>query len=177
MDAEHFWKMVDRSGECWIWTGAKVGNGYGKVYFGGKTCRAHRISWELTHGPIAPNLVVLHLCDNPPCVRPDHLTLGTIQENNDDKKWKGRQAKGDATGSRLYPGNLPHGDAHYSHIKPELVLRGERHGMAKLTEDQVRQIRVLHKNGIGRKELCAMFGVSTHVIWQVQSGRSWTHVR
>jgi hypothetical protein len=79
---EHrFWSRVDRSAGCWEWQGARNGAGYGVVSRDGRDHGAHRVAWELTHGPIPDGLFALHHCDNPPCVRPEHLYLGTAGDN------------------------------------------------------------------------------------------------
>jgi hypothetical protein len=101
---------------CWTWKGYKRPGGYGEAYFGKNPNRvrvlAHRAMFEAFNGPITdPSMCVCHRCDNPRCVRPDHLFLGTHADNNADRNAKGRQA------------------------------RGERNGPAKLTEAQVRTIR------------------------------------
>lgn len=79
------------SGACWIWTGPTNNHGYGR--FGGSRY-AHRVSYQLAHGPIPPGMVVLHRCDNPPCVNPDHLSLGTQRDNVRDMVTKGRHNPG-----------------------------------------------------------------------------------
>jgi hypothetical protein len=78
-----FWTNVDKSGECWTWTGSlsRGTSGYGSANAPGRRVHAHRLSWELANGPVPDGLWVLHHCDNPPCVRPDHLHLGTQSEN------------------------------------------------------------------------------------------------
>lgn len=94
---ERFWRHVTISPACWEWNGTKYKQGYGKTWTSGKnpkTLSAHRVSWELHNGPIPQGIDVLHSCDNPPCVKPDHLFLGNDQDNADDKVRKGRQAKG-----------------------------------------------------------------------------------
>jgi excisionase family DNA binding protein len=90
-----FWRYVEKSDGCWQWTGAANPKGYGNIGRGKGlgTAKAHRVSWELHFGPIPPGLYVCHACDNPPCVRPDHLFLGTAQDNNNDKIAKGRDRK------------------------------------------------------------------------------------
>lgn len=142
-----FWSKVDKRGpdECWMWTCHTNKQGYGSVSIQGRLTRAHRYSFALAHGPIAPNLCVCHRCDNPPCVNPAHLFLGTIAENNADKAAKGRQAAGISS------------------------------GRAKLTDDDVREIRAAFRPGIG-VVLGRRYGVSASVIKAVSSGTTWRHV-
>lgn len=93
---KRFWERVDRSpgygpkGDCWLWIGSRSGTGYGRVL----RISAHRRSWIIHNGPVADGLCVLHKCDNPPCVRPDHLFLGTNRDNNIDMVSKGRVRNG-----------------------------------------------------------------------------------
>lgn len=97
--ADRFWEHVDRRGpdECWPWIGAKRFFGYGAFNIGKKKAKgAHRVAWELTNGPIPDGLQALHRCDNPPCVNPAHLFLGTPRDNMRDAQAKGRTMRGDA---------------------------------------------------------------------------------
>jgi len=89
---DRFWKKVAiiPFHECWEWTGFKRDTGYGHINIDGFMMRAHRFSWTINYGPIPEGLLVCHKCDNPGCVRPDHLFLGTIQDNMTDKKIKKR---------------------------------------------------------------------------------------
>lgn len=89
--AKKFWANVDKSGECWRWLGTPLlTGGYGRLRVDGKATKAHRRAYELAVGPIPAGLFVLHRCDNPICVRPDHLWLGTAADNNADMMRKGR---------------------------------------------------------------------------------------
>ena len=136
---------------CWLWTGTKTKSGYGVLAHRRVAYYAHRLAWERRYGPIKNFLHVLHRCDAPNCVNPEHLFLGTQRDNNDDKIRKGR-ARG---------GSMP----------------GEIHPMAKLTEEQVLEIRGLYKGGyVTQIELGAMYGVSQPAISAIIVGRAWGHI-
>ncbi len=147
-----FWERVQKTDGCWLWTGAKNGGGYGVFHLGrqdGKQLRAgaHRYSYALHNGPIPAGMDVLHKCDNPACVNPDHLFLGTQADNDADRNAKGRQAK------------------------------GARMGAAKLTEGQVLAIRRAYADGRAKlKKLAAEYGVSAMQIWRVVSRQQWTYL-
>jgi hypothetical protein len=85
-----FWEKVLKTDGCWVWIAARNPLGYGLASVESRTIKAYRVSWELSNGPIPKGLCVLHRCDNPPCVNPDHLFLGTIRDNNIDRQRKGR---------------------------------------------------------------------------------------
>jgi hypothetical protein len=89
---DRFWAKVLKTDDCWLWTGAlsRRNCGYGRLRFKGRMVAAHRLSWQLTQGQIPRGLHVLHLCDEPQCVNPSHLFLGTQSENNRDMAEKGR---------------------------------------------------------------------------------------
>src|SRR3990167_2413835 len=90
---DRFWKKVNKGPKCWEWVGARLGHGYGYFWFNSKNVLAHRFSWKLSYGNIGWKFV-LHKCDNPPCVRPVHLKLGTHLDNMADvragnrRNWK-----------------------------------------------------------------------------------------
>lgn len=93
---ERFWSKVEKSSGCWKWLGALHSGGYGLFRYLGKTVRAHRFVWEAIYGPIPPRKHVLHKCDNPDCVNPEHLFIGTAEDNAKDAVSKGR-----ASGQKL----------------------------------------------------------------------------
>ena len=88
---DRFWSRVEKAPDCWIWLGTRGHFGHGELVNNGKIERAHRLSWELHNGPIPDGLHVLHKCDNPPCVNPDHLYLGDNTANMRDRDARGRQ--------------------------------------------------------------------------------------
>ena len=94
---------VVREGECHVWTGAFWSNGYGRIYYEGRDCRAHRLSWEIANERRVPDdMFVLHQCDNPACVNPKHLRVGTHSDNMRDRSRRGRHPVGhQASQSRL----------------------------------------------------------------------------
>lgn len=85
-----FWSKVDTSGDCWLWTSTKYPNGRGQFKVANKNLKAYRVAYELEYGPIPEGLQVLHHCDNPSCVRPAHLFVGTCADNQADMTRKGR---------------------------------------------------------------------------------------
>lgn len=124
--------------------------GTGQLSIGNTSVHAPRFSWELHNGPIPDGLYVLHRCDNPPCVNPKHLFLGTADDNSKDMISKDRQAK------------------------------GEDHGQAVLTEDKVRLIRKLyrwHDRQYGSYGLAKMLGVSQYAVMCVIRGETWGHIK
>jgi HNH endonuclease len=88
-----FWPKVRKTKTCWLWTGSKNNKGYGQLRVGGRkgsARSAHRIAWELANGPLVPGRCILHRCDTPACVRPDHLFEGSKADNTRDMVLKGR---------------------------------------------------------------------------------------
>lgn len=88
-----FWSKVQKSDGCWIWTGGSTPSGYGCIYFNGKQQRAHRVVLMMQGIEIPAGACVMHKCDNPACVRPDHLRIGTVKDNNWDAISKGRNPR------------------------------------------------------------------------------------
>jgi hypothetical protein len=107
-----FWAKVSKGDGCWIWTGSRNPKGYGRLNTGNRVRLAHAISWELSHGAVPDGLWVLHRCDNPPCVRPDHLWLGTAADNTADMVAKGRQRFFGLGRSRLARNERDEGKVH-----------------------------------------------------------------
>lgn len=155
---ERFWEKVDdRAGpeNCWPWLAGHDIHGYGVFMVGypGRMVprKAHRIAWELTHATHIPKgLCALHECDNPPCVNPAHLFLGTLKDNAADMLRKGR--------------NRPN---------PQ---RGEANHNAKLTEERVRLIRHLRKLGWSRSQIATAARTSERSVKHVVQGETWVHV-
>lgn len=150
-----FWAKVDKSEECWVWTGEKHAEGYGVFWLWSKRLLAHRVAWLIAHGEW-PCPCCLHKCDNRPCVRPDHLFQGTRADNVADMYAKGR-ARLATTGC--------------------LVSRGEEKWNAKLTADGVKAIRALHASGtISGRNIARLYGVSPCTIRRVVHSLTWRHV-
>lgn len=132
---------------CWEWLGTCGSDGYGRITVNGRQSRAHIESYRLFCGPIPDGLWVLHRCDNPPCINPEHLFVGSVQDNVDDMFAKGRANK----------------------------AAGESHGSSKLTRTQVDTIRKAYaKGGISQRVLGLQFGVTQANIWHIVNGTSWT---
>ena len=145
---QRFWDKVNKTDTCWLWTGYKGDRGYGNFTINKKCKLSHRVSYELHYGPIPDKMIVCHKCDHPPCVRPDHLFLGTPKDNSVDMVNKGRHT--DNT--------------------------GEKHPNHKLTEDNILFIKAYPKYIGSGSELANMFNMADSTISGIRSNKRWKHI-
>lgn len=148
---ENFQKRfkVAESG-CHEWHAAHNIRGYGRFNIDGKLYGAHRVAWELANGPIPEGMFVCHHCDNPKCVNPEHLFLGTASDNMRDASRKGRVVR---------PPNM-----------------GELHDRARLTEVDVVEIRLAYSNGESQYSIARRYHVARTTIESVVSRKTWKHI-
>ena len=145
---ERFFNKVSKTDSCWIWTGAKGHFGYGVIRINNKLIYAHRVSFLIEYGIIPNDLCVLHTCDNPVCVNPKHLFLGTKNDNIKDCVSKNRQ------------------------------YQGRKHHSAKLTEIDVLCIRALYAwSKFDQYEIASEFGVTQGLVSAIIRGVKWKSVR
>ena len=148
-DIDRFWSKVDKNGECWNWIAYKC-KGYGKIRIKDKSWLAPRVSWVLENGIIPEGMCICHHCDNPACVNPAHLFLGTYKDNMRDAVKKGRMAD----------------------------QKGEANGKAKLTEKQVLAIREEYENMVikNKSKLARKYGVDQTTIHNIVNRITWKHI-
>lgn len=148
---DRFWSRINKKNndDCWLWKGRTNPDGYGYFDYNYIGEGAHRFMWRISFGEIPDGLEVCHSCDNPPCVNPNHLFLGTHQDNIKDRDMKGRQA---------------------SH-------KGIKNGRAVVTESDVLVIRELRKSGLEYQQIADNMGVSTGCINHILNGRHWAWVK
>jgi hypothetical protein len=151
IDPDHFWARVTKTEGCWEWSGPRNRGGYGYPWIGNGHHRlAHRVSWELTNGRVAGDLLVLHHCDNPSCVRPDHLYLGTSTDNNRDALKRGRNRFGDN--------------------------RGEKNSWALVTEAEVIDIRAAYDRGELGISIAVRMGLKASTVRAILRRENWKHI-
>jgi hypothetical protein len=148
---EHFWRKVEKTPTCWLWRGVRREGtwSYGILKSRGKNHRAHRLAWELTYGAIPEGCLVLHRCDNPPCVNPAHLFLGTQRENIHDAMTKQR-------------------------FIPSAHTRGPGNARTHLTWEDIREIRRLYSTGEwSQNALARRFSIRQNGIWSIVHHKTW----
>lgn len=152
--------VIDLETKCWNWTGTLCKDGYGKCKRKGKTYRTHRLSYEYYKGEFDNNLYVCHSCDNPKCVNPDHLWLGTHFHNELDKTLKGRRSPSPSI----------------SH--PHLIPKGEKIWSSKLTKEVVEEIYKLGLKNYTAKQILDKLNLKLHTstINRIMTGKSWAHL-
>ena len=148
-DVRRFWSYVDKTaaGGCWTWNGYTIKDGYGRFRISRHNVLAHRFSFLLANGFLTLQ-PILHSCDNPPCVNPQHLRNGTHAENMREARERGR-------------------------IKN--VLRGSQVKLAKLTETDIPLIRQMLTDGLTNQAIADQFGVSQVAISRISLGKTWRH--
>lgn len=133
---------------CWFWRGNKPDGRYGHFCYESQTVKAHRWIYELLNGPIPEGMVVRHKCDNPWCVKPSHLEIGTPADNIRDKYERGRNDD----------------------------RKGENHPLARLHDDDIRRIRKLASVGMRHQQLAQLFGMSRQYIGKIVRRQNWKHI-
>jgi hypothetical protein len=168
-EADHlkFWSFVFKTPTCWLWEGCRSSAGYGVVSVAGKVMYTHRLSWILHNGPIPKGLFILHNCpagDQPACINPAHLSANTAWANTQDALKKGRLNAQAMTLQRLWRTCWKD-------------RRGQNVTTHKLTDEQVLEIRRLHREeGWGHKRLHKAFPVSYGVIQRILNHTAWRHL-
>lgn len=162
---DRFWANVEKSDGCWLWKGNTATGGYGGIMVKGILWRAHRFSWVLANGEIPDGLLVCHKCDNPACVRPDHLFIGTSSDNQRDCAAKGRQY------SQRHPEKS---SLHRPEIRASQV--GECNAAAKLRTEDVITMRALMDQGATVDGMIEMFGISRTQVNAIKRRAAWKHI-
>ncbi len=151
---ERFVKFTRYKDGCWIWTGAKRTSGYGVFKLDGKAESAHRVSYKLFKGNIPEGIFVCHTCDNPMCVNPDHLFLGTASDNMMDAQNKGRLVIPE--GKRFKKGYMP--------------------SFATITKEQAIQVKMMLKKGMRNIDISEATGIKYQTIVDIKRGKSFRNI-
>ena len=171
---DRFFRSFHKTEGCWIWEANRTALGYGRFHLGRKTLGAHRVAWALYRGPIPEGLCVLHNCpdgDNPSCVNPAHLWLGTQLDNVRDRHAKGRDGRSGGFRHRCH-----RGAENISARSPE-IRQGIRNGNVKISEIDVQVIRACHdKSRAVRRRLAETLGVDKETVRRIISGEYWKHL-
>ena len=169
--AKGFWSYVNKTDGCWEWTGGLSSAGYGRATSAfRRTDYAHRIAWREAHGEIPVGMFVCHTCDNPKCVRIDHLFLGTPKDNAQDMAKKGRSF------AQAHPERVARGEKHSSVVRRDMRPRGESSGTSKLTAADVLFIIEEAKKGATVRAIAKKLShVSASAVGNVVTGRCWAH--
>jgi hypothetical protein len=159
---------------CWEWTGTLSAGRYGSFKVNGKQVKAHRWIYEQMRGPIQEGMVVCHSCDNAKCVNPNHLWIGTQNDNIQDCINKGRAYH--PKGFKKTKGIL-YGDMNPSRTHPESRPRGENVNTSKINEDDVRTIRLLYSTKqLNQVQLSAKYSISQPNISAIILRKTWAHI-
>ena len=156
---------IDEQTGCHNWTGNTSSQGYGLLRIDGEKYLASRISYAIYHGEFPAEFCCCHHCDNPKCVNPEHLFLGTHADNMTDKTKKGR-------------GNQPRGENHWSKTQPLLIPRGANHYAAKLDDAKALEIvRLRKEDGLSQRAIAKEFGVCHAIVGRIINRKIWTHLK
>jgi hypothetical protein len=156
---ERFHEKYIKNKNCWEWIGTKIKSGYGQIAAKGKLILSHLFSYELYYGEFNKKLHVLHKCDNPSCVNPDHLFLGTDRDNSLDCRLKGR-------------------DTCFKKGQKSLVdNRGSKSGKAKLNEEKVKDIKYRLQSNETIASIARFYCISSSIISGIKHGYRWSHVQ
>ena len=178
-DKDRFRALIatEDAGGCWIWTGKKDAKGYGYFFAKNRRFLAHRVSYFM-HFEVDPfGLFCCHRCDTPSCVNPEHMFLGTPQDNLRDMWSKGRGPSGSKHGLVKHPELVRRGADHPSKIHGTgYYVRGEKSPLTTLTDEKVLSIRAMYANGRSYNQVAAAFGISKPTVWKIVKRRSWSHL-
>jgi hypothetical protein len=170
---------LNRQTGCWDWTASTAGKGYGQIKLPGtrRQIYAHHLSWQIHHGKIPTGKYILHRCDNPRCVNPDHLFVGSAKVNAEDMKAKDRHLRGELNTEAI----LTEADIRAIRMlwkAKDRHLRGELNTEAILTEADIRAIRMLCAAGdLPQRRIAQLFGIQQMEVSRIHRRERWAHVK